>query len=289
MFHKPSDEIISFSAQSSLVPGICKYIDAVPAEGHVGMHSRTMNPILRFRHKRSMKSVPLCYRLYYHLKGHNIICSRQSLIILKIYLMLRRRHLMMRGLYDKSHLFQSKHYIPARILSKIHRPQVKICRAFMGYGSGKSVLIRVEKEEFALRSHIEFISHSLRFRHHFLQNVSGIALKNSAVRLIYIADQPRHFTLLGPPRKYLKSVRIRIQIHIRIFRSCEAFNRRTVKHDPVIQRFLKLIGRNRNILQRPEYICKLQADKPDVLLFRHPHDILLCIIIHSIFLPRHDI
>ena len=104
----------------------------------------------------------------------------------------------------------------------------------MGQRCGPPILVRMEQEELALRPHMEIIPHSLCLRQHFFQNISGIALEHRSVRLIYVADQSRHLSLLRPPRKYHKC--IQIQIQIRILYPGKSFYGRAVKHNLIVQR-----------------------------------------------------
>ena len=52
------------------------------------MHARTIDSIYRFGHKGCMQTMTLGNGLYSQLEGHDIICRCQSLVILKINLVL---------------------------------------------------------------------------------------------------------------------------------------------------------------------------------------------------------
>ena len=101
---------------------------------------------------------------------------------------------------------------------------------------------------------------------------------------MHVADQPRHFSLLGTPWKNSHGGKIRIQKHIRFLNSHESFNRRTVKHAFIIQRFFKLAGCHGNIFHISEKIRKLKTDKFHIFLFCQPQNIFLCVIFHNRYL-----
>src|SRR5690554_4613347 len=110
-----------------------------------------------------MKTMLPGYETYYHFKGHYIVSSGQSIIILKIYFMLSRSHLMVGGLNFKAHLFKNQAHIPAGILSSVHRAQIKIPSIIMGSHGGFTFRISVEEEKLCLRPGLHGIAHFFRF------------------------------------------------------------------------------------------------------------------------------
>ena len=223
----------------------------------------------------------LCYGLCRHLKGHDIVRSPKRVRVLEINLMLGRRNLMMAGLHLKSHLLQVQHNIPADIFRQVNGRHVKISRHLMCAGSGPSLLVRVKEKEFTFRTHIEHISHVLRPLDSPFEHIPRIAGKRGPVRVIHVADKPGHLALLGPPRKDLKGIQIRIQVHIRLVNPHKPFNGRSVKHAAVIQCLFKLAGSDGHILKHSEDIRKLEADKLHILLFHHTHDVLFTVFAHN--------
>ena len=174
------------------------------------MHSGTIDPCFRLRHKRSMKTMASGDRLDRHLEGHDIICCGQCICILQIDLMLSRSNLMMRGLDLKSHLFQIQHDIPAHIFCHIDRTHIKISRHLVRLGSRFPFLICLKQEKFTLWPHQKSITHISSFFQYPFQHKTRISLKRFPARPVYITDQTCHLPLLGPPRKNLQCAQIRV-------------------------------------------------------------------------------
>ena len=83
------------------------------------MHAGTVDAELGLRHKSSVQTVASCDGAHRHLEGHDIVRSMQRLIVSEIDLMLRRSHLMMGCLDDKSHVLQVHYDVTAGILTEI--------------------------------------------------------------------------------------------------------------------------------------------------------------------------
>ena len=222
----------------------------------------------------------LCYGFGSHLKGHDIIRGPKRIRILEINLVLGRRNLMMAGLHPKPHLLQVQHNIPSDIFRQVNGGHVKISRHLMCAGGGPPLLVRVKEKEFTFRPHIEHISHVLRPLYSPFEHISWVAGKRGSIRVIHVADKPGHLALLRPPRKHLKGIQIRIQVHIRLVNPHKTFNGRAVKHAAVIQCLFKLAGSDGHILKHSEDIRKLEADKLHILIFHHTHDILFTVFAH---------
>lgn len=150
----------------------------------------------------------------------------------------------------------------------------------MGIGGGPSLLIRVEKEELALRSHIEHIAHAGGLLNRPLQHIPGIPRKCGPVRIIHIADQPCHLALLGPPREYLKGIQVRVQVHVGLVNPYKSLNGGAVKHAAVIQRLPKLAGSNGHILKHTKNIRELKADELHILFLHHADNVVLTVFAH---------
>ena len=127
-------------------------------------------------------------RFHCQLKGHDIIRCCQRVIISKINLMLRRRHLVVGRLDLKAHRLQCQHHIAPCILAEIYRTEIKIARFLVRDGGRLPVVVRVVEEKLTLRSHVKLIAHLLCLFQHTLQHVARISLKRGAVRTINITD-----------------------------------------------------------------------------------------------------
>ena len=172
---------------------------------------------------------------------------------------------MMRAFHHKAHFLQRQHDIPSCVLSQIQRAHVKISRLLMADRRRLRVVVQMEEEKFALRPHLKGIPHFRRFLQRPLQDISGISLKRTPVRADDVADQTRHLSLLRSPRKDLQRIRIRFQVQIRIFDPRISSDRRTVEHEPSVQRLLQLAHRHRHIFQASEQIRELQPDELHIL------------------------
>ena len=196
----------------------------------------------------------LCNRLHRHFKGHNIICSSQSVHVFQINLMLGRSQLMVRRLHSKPHLLQIQNNITAYILCHIYRAHIKIPGHFPGVCRGSAALICVKQEKFTFRAHMEGVSHSLSLFQNLLQHIPGIALKRFPVGTVNVTNQAGNLSLLRPPGEYLKGIIIRIQIHIRFLNPNKSVYGRAVKYALIIQRPFQLTGGKSHVLQHTKHI-----------------------------------
>ena len=144
MLHDAADEPVRLPAESVRIVFVLEDIFSVLIQGHIDMHPRTVDAILRLRHKSSVQSVALCNRAHCQLESHNMIRCRQSLIILKINFVLGGCHLMMGCLHYKPHILQCHDNITPCILSLVKRADVEIARLLAGLRRGHCILIRVE-------------------------------------------------------------------------------------------------------------------------------------------------
>ena len=181
----------------------------------------------------------------------------------------------------KSHLFQCKYHITARIFTGIHRSDIKVTCALICQCRRLTVFPRLEQEKFAFRSHVEDIAFFFGFRHGLPQDPSGISCKRLAFCRINIAEHTRYLAMLRSPGKYRPGVRVRIQVHIRFLHACEPVDGRAVKHIIVVQRLFQLPRGDRQILQIAEYVCKLQTDELHIFLFRDLQDLFFCEFRHD--------
>ena len=178
------------------------------------MHAGAVDSRAGLWHERGIQAVPLGNGLYRQLEGLDIVRRGQRLSRLKIDFMLGGGRLVMGTFHHKSHLLQCQHNIAPRIFSQIEGADVKISGLLMADGGGPCVVIQMEQEKFAFRSHLEQISHFRRFPQRPLQDIPGVPLKGRPVRTDDIADQARHLALLGPPWKNLQRIRVRLQIQV---------------------------------------------------------------------------
>ena len=274
-------ERIRQRAQLQGVRPVGKHIFSLAVrQGHIDVHAGAVNSLLGLRHKGSVEAMALGNGLGRHFEGHDIVCRPECLGVLEINLVLGRRDLVVAGLHLKAHILQIQHNIPAHIFRQVNRRNIKIPCHLVGLGGGPPLLVGVEQEEFTLRPHLEGISHGLCPGHGLPQHITGITRKGRAVRIVHVADQAGHLSLLGTPGKYLKGIKIRIEVHIGLINPHKALDGGAVKHTLVIQGLLQLAGRNCHIFQLSKYIRKLKADELHILLPGHTDNIILVVSAH---------
>ena len=158
VLHDTANKIIGFFTQAHFSIRIVENIMSIFGQGHIDMHSGTINPVFRLRHKACKQTVPLGNCLDNQFECHDIICRLQCLIILKVNLMLCGCYLMV-GSFDLiPHIFKCQHHITSGIFSQVYRTEIKISGFFVGKCCRLAILILMEQEKLALRSHIKCIS-----------------------------------------------------------------------------------------------------------------------------------
>ena len=133
-----------------------------------------------------------------------------------------------------------------------------------------AIVICVEQEKFTFRVQLECIAQIFRFLYRPLQNLPGARRIFLAVFHAYIAQKPRHLSLLWAPGQYIKSIKIRFQVKVCLLSSVKTLQRCHVNRTAVFHRLYKAAGRNRNIFQIAKHIRKLQTDKLYILVFHNP-------------------
>ena len=248
------------------------------------MHTGAVDALLGLGHKGGVKAVALGNGLGRHLEGHDIVRRAQHVLVLEIDLVLGRGDLMVGGFHLESHVLQIQHNVPAHVLRQVDGRHVEIPGRLVGLGGGTALLVGVEQEKLALRSNVEHVPHLLRPLHGALQHIARVPDKGLLIHAVHVADQARHLALLRPPGEYLKGVQVGIQVHVGLVDPHKALDGGAVEHAAVVQRFLKLAGRDSHIFQHSEDIRKLQTDEFHILLLRKADYIFLTVFAHC-FLP----
>ena len=232
-----------------------------------------------------MQAVLLRQRLDRQLERHDVVRGRQRVRILKVDLVLALRHFVVRRLDLKAHLLQRKADLAPRSLAVIQRPQIEIARLVARLRRRLALLVRLEQEKLALRAHVEAVAHVRRLLQHALEHPARIAHERRSVRIVHVADQPRHLPLLRTPRQHHERIQIRIQVLVRLVDAHKSFDRASVNHDLVVHRLLDLRCRDRHILQLAEDVRKLHPDKFHVPFLHQPDDVFLAVLAHDCVLP----
>ena len=262
MVEQAGDKGICLSGQALHALRIMEDVASVFEERHIDMHTGTGNSKNRLWHKGRMQTAAMGHGLDRQLEGHDVIRGTQGIGILKIDLVLAGSHFMVAGLDLKAHVLQSQADLPAGDLSGIHGAQIKIAGLIVGLGSGFAVLIGTEQEELRLGAHIEsVVAHIGGTLQYPLEHAAGIAHKGAAVRVMHIADEPRHLAVLAVPGKDDKGIQIGIQVLVGLINADKALDGGAVKHDLIVDRLFDLRGGNGHIFQLAENIGKLQANE----------------------------
>ena len=158
----------------------------------------------------------------------------------------------------------------------VQRAQVKVARLVPGDGGGVAVLVGLKEEEFQLRTDVEGVkAHVLRPLQHPAQHAPRVAHKGGAVRIVYVADQPGHPSLRGPPREDGKAVQIGVQALVRLVDAGVPLDGGAVEHNLVVHRLFDLRGSDGHVFQLTENIHELHPDKFNVLLLHQADDVFL--------------
>ena len=106
-------------------------------------------------------------------------------------------------------------------------------------------------------------------------------LEAAGYEIVDFADQPGHFTVLGPPGQDGKGVQVGIKVLVGLLNADETLNGAAVHHDLARQRPLDLGGSDGHIFELAEYVGELHPDELDVLFLDHAEDILLGVSAHE--------
>ena len=200
-----------------------------------------MHPVSRrvpegLGHKGGVKPVLLGQCLHRQLEGHDIVGGGEGVGVLQVDLMLSRGGLVVAGLDLYAHFLQRQRDLPAGALAVVQGTQVKVSRLVRGPDRGAALLVGLEQEKFQLRPHVKVESQRLRLLQRPLEDIPGIALEGRPVRIVNIADQPGHLSVLGPPGQDGEGVRVRTQILVRLLHPDGALDGAAVQHDLPVQR-----------------------------------------------------
>ena len=194
---------------------------------------------------------------------------------MKIDLVLAGRDLVMRGFDVHAHLLERDDDFAADVFTEIDRREIEVAGRVVRLGGGLAVAAQ-EQEELGFRP-----------RHHreaalggegddVLQRGARAAGEGAAVGIGDVADQAADARAVGVgPGEDLEGRQVGTEIHVRLFDSDEAFDRRAVEHDVAVERFGELAVGDLDVLDDAEDVGELKAQELDALLLGPFEDLLL--------------
>ena len=247
------------------------------------MHTGARYPEDRLGHEGGVEAVALGQGLDRQLKGHDVVGGVEGLGVLEVDLMLALGALVVAGLDLKVHLLQRHADLPPGGLPVIQGAQVEVARLVVGLGGGLALLVGLEQEELRLRAHIEtVVAHVVGLLDHPLEHIAGVAHEGGSIGVVYVADQPGHFTVAGPPGEDTEALQIRVEVLVRLVNADEALNGGAVEHTLVADRLFNLGRGDGNVFEHAENVGKLQAHELDFLFPDDADDVLFAVDPHGL-------
>ena len=275
------DELIGQRGELPGGVGVEKDVFPVLEQRHIDVHAAAGGTVDGLGHEGGVKAVLLSQGLDRQLEGHNVVSGPEGVSVLEVDLVLPCGHLVVAGFDLEAHLFQTQADLPPGAFAVVQGAQVEVTRLITGAGGGTAILVSLEQEELQLRPGVEGVAHVLGPLQHPFQHVPGIAGEGGAVGIVDFADQPGHFTVLGPPGQDGKGVQVGIKVLVGLLNADETLNGAAVHHDLACQRPLDLGGSDGHIFELAEYVGELHPDELDVLFLDHAEDILLGVSAHE--------
>ena len=283
MVEQSGDEAVRLLGQAAWIVGVVEGVFAVAEQGHVGVHTGARYPEDRLGHEGGVEAVALGQGLDRQLKGHDVVGGVEGLGVLEVDLMLALGALVVAGLDLKVHLLQRHADLPPGGLPVIQGAQVEVARLVVGLGGGLALLVGLEQEELRLRAHIEtVVAHVVGLLDHPLEHIAGIAHEGGSVGVVYVADQPGHFTVAGPPGEDTEALQIRVEVLVRLVNADEALNGGAVEHTLVADRLFNLGRGDGHVFEHAENVGKLQAHELDFLFPNDADDVLFAVDPHGL-------
>jgi hypothetical protein len=220
----------------------------------------------RLRHERGVQPEVQRHLADHEAEGADIVRRGQSIGILEIDLVLPGRHLVVRRLHLEPHLLQTVDDGPAAFLALIDGGQIEVTAAIVRLDGGVARVIHEEQEELRLRPGHHGVARLAAALDGAPQREPRTSGERRLVRVVDVADQTRHPTVLVLPRKDPQRVQIRLEQHVGFLDAYETLDGRTVEHDLTGQRLLELAVRDFHVLVVTLDIGEHQPQEADLLL-----------------------
>ena len=254
-------------------------------EAQVGVHARPGVLAERLGHERRPDALLEGDLLDDGAEGHDVVGRRECVGIAQVDLVLPGRALVMAELHRDAHVLQQRDRGPAKVVGGAVWDVVEVAAVVDRHGSDPLALRRVQQEELDLGVGVEGEPQVGGPAQGPAQDVARVGETGLPVRGEQVAEHSRGARVLPAPRQHLEGRRVGLDEHVGLIDAGEALDGRAVEADPLGERTLKLGGRNRHRLQRPDDVGEPQPDEPDVALFNRAQDKLL-LTVHVTILPH---
>ena len=147
---------------------------------------------------------------------------------------------MVGGFDFESHFLKGQANVSAALFTEVDGALVEISAGVVGFCGGAALLVKLEKEEFALGSHVEFITHVVGLFDDLFEYVAGITGKGLHVGAVDVAYKTGGLALLKSPGENHKGVDVGNEVHIRFLNTRKTLDGGAVEHTLVVKGFFKL-------------------------------------------------
>ena len=214
-------------------------------------------------------------------KGHHVVGGFQRPCVAAVDLVLAVAALVVAVLGCHAHLLHGQADVPAQVLARIQRRNVKISAKVDGNAGGTAAVVLFKQIKLALSAHVAGKPQLFKLAVHIPQKAPAVAAKGCAVRLFHIAEELHHPPLGGTPRQDGHGGKIRPQHKVAFLNVHKARNGAAVKAYALFQRLGQVTGQHGNVLLGAKNITEGKAHKFDVVVLHKIQNILLGGIAHK--------
>src|SRR5680860_837372 len=172
-----------------------------------------------------------------------------------------------------THVFQDVHHFPSQVLRDVERSEVEVAAGIERCG----ILDVLEQKELHLGMDVEGKAELTGLFEISPQHVARVAPKRPPVGGVDVAKDAGYAAVGAPflDGHDLKCAGVGARQHVRFLNSGEAFDRRPIEPDALVNRLFELLRGYCEALQKAEHVGKPQPYQPNAPLFDGPKDILL--------------
>ena len=258
-----------------------KDILPVLKQRHIRMHAAAVDAVDRLRHERGMEAAHLRNRLDRHAERHDIVRRAEGVGIAEVDFVLSLGNLVVARLDLEPELLEHQADLAPHVPAAVDGRHIEVPRRIRGARRGTALVVRLKQEKLHLRPDVERIAEGLRLFQRLFQNIARVADKRRAVRIIHVADHARGLARMRLPRQHGERVQIGTQILVGLMDAREALDGAAVDRTFVVHGLFDLRPRDRDVLELPENVGKLQTDKFDVLFVDDADDVVLRVMLHD--------